>query len=250
MVTAVFPAAGQGRRMNVGMNKVFLELAGKPILVHTLLRFSSSAEIDNLVVVVAEEEVSFIRKLLSHVPGLKPFQVVAGSTERQYSIANGLAVVPEESDIVLVHDAARPLTSVATIDGVVKAAREIGGAVAAVPAKSTIKLVDDNGVVVKTPPRDKVWEVQTPQGFRKDLLLEAYRKAKEDGFLGTDDSSLVERLEVPVKVVASDYKNIKVTTPEDLLIAEMFLKDEADGLRNMVKSTLKKTKDRMKKHLQ
>ena len=160
MVTAVFPAAGQGRRMNVGMNKVFLELAGKPILVHTLLRFSASSEIDNLVVVVAEEDVSSIRRLLSHVPGLKPFQVVAGSTERQYSIANGLAVVPEEADIVLVHDAARPLTSVATIDGVVQAARDVGGAVAAVPAKSTIKLVDEDGVVVKTPPRDKVWEVR------------------------------------------------------------------------------------------
>jgi 2-C-methyl-D-erythritol 4-phosphate cytidylyltransferase/2-C-methyl-D-erythritol 4-phosphate cytidylyltransferase/2-C-methyl-D-erythritol 2,4-cyclodiphosphate synthase len=235
--------------MNVGMNKVFLELAGKPILVHTLLRFSASSEIDNLVVVVAEEDVSSIRRLLSHVPGLKPFQVVAGSTERQYSIANGLAVVPAEADIVLVHDAARPLTSVATIDGVVQAAREAGGAVAAVPAKSTIKLVDDDGVVVKTPPRDKVWEVQTPQGFRKDILLAAYQKAKEDGFLGTDDSSLVERLAAPVKVVASDYKNIKVTTPEDLLIAEMFLKEEGDGLRSMVKQTLQKTKEKMKKHL-
>ncbi len=192
---------------------------------------------------------SSIRRLLSHVPGLKPFQVVAGSTERQYSIANGLAVVPEEADIVLVHDAARPLTSVATIDGVVQAARDVGGAVAAVPAKSTIKLVDEDGVVVKTPPRDKVWEVQTPQGFRKDILLAAYQKAKEDGFLGTDDSSLVERLAVPVKVVASDYKNIKVTTPEDLLIAEVFLKEEGDGLRGMVKQTIQKTKEKMKKHL-
>lgn len=249
MVTAVFPAAGQGRRMNVGMNKVFLELAGKPILVHTLLRFSASAEIDNLVVVVAEEDVSSIRRLLSHVPGLKPFQVVAGSTERQYSIANGLAVVPEESDIVLVHDAARPLTSVDTIDGVVQGARDVGGAVAAVPAKSTIKLVDDDGLVVKTPPRDKVWEVQTPQGFRKDILLAAYQKAKDDGFLGTDDSSLVERLAVPVKVVSSDYKNIKVTTLEDLLIAEVFLKEEGDGLRGVVKQTIQKTKEKMKKHL-
>ena len=235
--------------MNVVVSKDYLELSGKAILVHTLLRFSASAEIDNLVVVVAEEDVSSIRRLLSHVPGLKPFQVVAGSTERQYSIANGLAVVPAEADIVLVHDAARPLTSVATIDGVVQAAREAGGAVAAVPAKSTIKLVDDDGVVVKTPPRDKVWEVQTPQGFRKDILLAAYQKAKEDGFLGTDDSSLVERLAAPVKVVASDYKNIKVTTPEDLLIAEMFLKEEGDGLRGMVKQTLQKTKEKMKKHL-
>ncbi|MBQ7479706.1 MAG: 2-C-methyl-D-erythritol 4-phosphate cytidylyltransferase [Selenomonadaceae bacterium] len=237
MVTAVFPAAGQGRRMNVGINKVFLDLVGKPILVHTLQRFSRSKYINHLVVVVAAEEISFIRKLLKAVPGLKPYQVVAGGSERQYSIANGLAVVPKESEIVLVHDAARPLTSVETIDRVVEGAREIGGAIAAVPEKNTVKIVAEDGIVKETPPRKTLWEVQTPQGFRKDILLEAYRKAEEDGFLGTDDSSLVERLGVPVKVVESDYRNIKVTTPEDMLIAEAFLQ----------KDRLKRTKDAAKK---
>lgn len=237
MVTAVFPAAGQGRRMNVGINKVFLDLVGKPILVHTLQRFSRSKYINHLVVVVAAEDISFIRKLLKAVPGLKPYQVVAGGSERQYSIANGLAVVPKESEIVLVHDAARPLTSVETIDRVVEGAREIGGAIAAVPEKNTVKIVAEDGIVKETPPRKTLWEVQTPQGFRKDILLEAYRKAKEDGFLGTDDSSLVERLGVPVKVVESDYRNIKVTTPEDMLIAEAFLQ----------KDRLKRTKDAAKK---
>ena len=237
MVTAVFPAAGQGRRMNVGINKVFLDLVGKPILVHTLQRFSRSKYINHLVVVVAAEEISFIRKLLKAVPGLTPYQVVAGGSERQYSIANGLAVVPKESEIVLVHDAARPLTSVETIDRVVEGAREIGGAIAAVPEKNTVKIVAEDGIVKETPPRKTLWEVQTPQGFRKDILLEAYRKAEEDGFLGTDDSSLVERLGVPVKVVESDYRNIKVTTPEDMLIAEAFLQ----------KDRLKRTKDAAKK---
>ena len=239
MVTAVFPAAGQGRRMNVGINKVFLDLLGKPILVHTLQRFSRSKNIHHLVVVVAAEEVSFIRKLLKAVPGLKPYQVVAGGTERQYSIANGLAVVPKESEIILVHDAARPLTSIETIDRVVAGAREVGGAIAAVPEKNTVKVVDEDGIVRETPPRKTLWEVQTPQGFRREILLEAYRKAEEDGFLGTDDSSLVERLGVPVKVVESDYRNIKVTTPEDMLIAEAFLQ----------KQRLKRTKDAAKKVL-
>ena len=239
MVTAVFPAAGQGRRMNVGINKVFLDLLGKPILVHTLQRFSRSKNIDYLVVVVAAEEVSLIRKLLRAVPGLKPYQVVAGGSERQYSIANGLAVVQENSEIILVHDAARPLTSIETIDRVVEGAREVGGAIAAVPEKNTVKIVDEDGIVKETPPRKTLWEVQTPQGFRRDILLEAYRKAKEDAFLGTDDSSLVERLGVPVKVVESDYRNIKVTTPEDMLIAEAFLQ----------KQRLRRTKDAAKKVL-
>ncbi|MBR3458992.1 MAG: 2-C-methyl-D-erythritol 4-phosphate cytidylyltransferase [Selenomonadaceae bacterium] len=239
MVTAVFPAAGQGRRMNVGINKVFLDLLGKPILVHTLQRFSRSKNIDYLVVVVAAEEVSLIRKLLRAVPGLKPYQVVAGGSERQYSIANGLAVVPENSEIILVHDAARPLTSIETIDRVVEGAREVGGAIAAVPEKNTVKIVDEDGIVKETPPRKTLWEVQTPQGFRREILLEAYRKAKEDAFLGTDDSSLVERLGVPVKVVESDYRNIKVTTPEDMLIAEAFLQ----------KQRLRRTKDAAKKVL-
>ena len=239
MVTAVFPAAGQGRRMNAGINKVFLDLLGKPILVHTLQRFSRSKKINHLIVVVAAEDVSFIRKLLKAIPGLKPYQVVAGGSERQYSIANGLAVVPEESEIILVHDAARPLTSIETIDRVVEGAREVGGAIAAVPEKNTVKIVGEDGIVKETPPRKNLWEVQTPQGFRRDILLEAYRKAREDGFLGTDDASLVERLGAPVKVVESDYQNIKVTTPEDMLIAEAFLQ----------KQRLKRTKDAAKKVL-
>ena len=225
MVTVVFPAAGQGRRMQAGVNKVFLELSGKPILVRTLLRFSQCPSVDRLVAVVAADEVSQIQRVLSLVPGLKPYEVTAGSSERQYSIANGLKVMSPGTDIVLVHDAARPMVTVDTIERVIAEAASGGAAIAAVREKNTVKVVDSNGVVRKTPNRAELWEVQTPQGFRKDILLEAYRKAAEDDFLGTDDSSLVERLGVPVKVVESDYRNIKVTTPEDLLIAEAFLRE-------------------------
>lgn len=245
MVAAVFPAAGQGKRMHAGMNKVFLELAGLPILVHTLRRFSQSTQIDYLVVVVAAEEVEAIRTLLRSVPNLKPFQVVAGGTERQYSIANGLAILPEDTDVVLVHDAARPLVTVQTIDDVVKAAQKVGGAVAAVPEKNTVKIVSSDGTVIKTPPRETLWEVQTPQGFRKELLLAAYQKAKEENFLGTDDSSLVERLHVPVKVVESNYQNIKVTTPEDLVIAEALLRSQGE-LGDTLRDAAGYTKDWLK----
>ena len=241
MVTAVFPAAGAGRRMKAGMNKVFLELAGKPILVHTLLQFSRSPLVDNFVVVVAAEEVNFIRRLLRGVPGLKPLKVVAGGTERQYSIWNGLKAAPEEAEILLVHDAARPLVSLATIAGVIEGAREVGGAIAAVPEKNTIKVVGEDGLVQSTPPREKLWEVQTPQGFRRDILFRANEQAEADGFLGTDDSSLVERLGVPVKVVESDYRNIKVTTPEDLIIAEALLREDYGGFLGLAKAAARKT---------
>lgn len=241
MVTAVFPAAGSGRRMKAGMNKVFLELAGKPILVHTLMQFSRSRLIDNFVVVVAAEEVYFIQKLLRGIPGLKPLKVVAGGTERQYSIWNGLKAAPVEADILLVHDAARPLVSLATIDGVILGAREVGGAIAAVPEKNTVKIVGEDGLVQSTLPRKTLWEVQTPQGFRREILFKANEKAEEDGFLGTDDSSLVERLDCPVKVVMSDYRNIKVTTPEDLVVAEALLKEEFGGLLGLAKEAARKT---------
>lgn len=223
MVTVVFPAAGQARRMAAGKNKVLLALEGNLILLHTLLKFSRSVMVDDLIVVVAKDEVAEVSELLGETDGLKPWKVVAGGSERQYSIANGLRVLDPRCEVVLVHDAARPLVSVAVIESVIKAARADGAAIAAVPEKNTIKVVDGDGAVLKTPPRQTLWSVQTPQGFTREILLRAYQQAEEDSFLGTDDSSLVERMGVTVKVVESDYRNIKITTPEDLKIAEIFL---------------------------
>lgn len=225
MVTVVFPAAGQGSRMKLGMNKVFLELAGKPMLIRTLMKFSECPSVDKLVVVVARDEVAFVDHVLRAVPHIKPYVVTAGGSERQYSIYNGLEVMDFNTDIVLVHDAARPFVSIETVEEVIASAREYGAAIAAVPEKNTIKVVNQDGVVKLTPDRAQLWEVQTPQGFKKEILLEAYEKANRDGFLGTDDASLVERLGQPVKIVRSDYRNIKITTPEDLLIVEAFMRD-------------------------
>ena len=223
MVSVIFPAAGAGRRMKAGKNKVLLPLAGVPILLRSLQKFSAVEKVAQLVVVVAEEEVAFVRQLLREVQGLKPWCVVAGGSERQYSIANSLAELDSAADIVLVHDAARPLVSQRTIEAVIKAADEKGAAIAAVRAKNTIKVVADDGRVEATPPRERLWEVQTPQGFRRALLLAAYERAAADGFLGTDDASLVERLGEAVCVVESDYRNLKITTPEDLWLAEALL---------------------------
>ena len=216
MVTAIFPAAGASRRMKIGTNKNFLELGGEPILIRTLKTFSQVERINFLIVVVAKNEIEIVEKLLSTAKNLKPYKIVVGGSERQYSIANGLKF--------LVHDAARPLVSLKTIEGVIGAAEKFDGSIAAVPEKNTIKIIDAENFVKSTPPRSELVAVQTPQGFRKKILLDAYEKAAQDNFLGTDDASLVERIGGKIKIVWSDYKNIKITTPEDISIAENFLK--------------------------
>lgn len=225
MVTAIFPAAGSSKRMGGGVNKNFFEIAGEPILIRTLKTFSQVERVNFFIVIVAAHEVETVEKLLRGTKGIKSWVVTIGGSERQYSIANGLKLLPDDAEIILVHDAARPLISTRTINDVIDAAEKFGGAIAAVPSKDTIKIVDAEGFVKHTPPRSELVAVQTPQGFRREILLQAYEKAATENFLGTDDSSLAERLGVKIKIVASDYQNIKITTPEDMTIAESFLRD-------------------------
>lgn len=237
MVSVIFPAAGAGRRMKADRNKVLLELSGVPILLRTLRRFSAVPAVAELIVVVAKDEIAFVEGMLEKAQGLKPWRVVQGGAERQYSIANGMAHLAADADIVLVHDAARPLVSLAAIEAVIFAAREKGAAIAAVRAKNTIKVVGEDGRVEATPSRASLWEVQTPQGFRREILQRAYEKAAQDGFLGTDDASLVERIGEAVFVVESDYGNLKITTPEDLWMAEALLAHPA-GIADEMKVTI------------
>ena len=225
MVAVMFPAAGSGKRMGAGKNKVLLPLLGAPVLIHTLRRFSSVHSVDFLIVIVGKNEVDEVGRILVKENGLKPYKIVIGGSERQYSVENGLKALPEKADIVLVHDAARPLISEDTIEKVISVAREKGAAIAAVPEKNTIKVVE-SGIITDTPKREKLYAAQTPQGFRRDVLLNAYEKARKDGFLGTDDSSLVERTGISVRIVIDDDKNIKLTTPNDLKIAEAYLEGE------------------------
>lgn len=223
MVAAIIPAAGASRRMGTGSNKIFLELGGESILLRTLKTFSKSARIEFLIVVTGAGEVETVTEILA-AAALKPWAVTVGGSERQYSIANGLKLLPADAEIILVHDAARPLVDLDTIEKVIDAAEKFGGAIAAVPEKNTIKFIDAAGFVKSTPPRSELVEVQTPQGFQREILLRAYAQAEADKFLGTDDASLVERIGGRIKVIASSYKNIKVTTPEDIAIAESFLR--------------------------
>ncbi|WP_196592706.1 2-C-methyl-D-erythritol 4-phosphate cytidylyltransferase [Pectinatus sottacetonis] len=227
MITAIFPAAGKGKRMGASFNKVFAALSDKPILIHTLVSFSRCSLVDNFVVVAAPEEAEAVSKVLKAIPGIKPCKVVIGGTERQYSVYNGLMSVPAAADIILVHDAARPLISPAVIKNVIDEVKRSEAAVAAVPVTNTIKVINNENFVINTPDRKTLWMMQTPQGFSKDLLMKAYEQARSDNFLGTDDASLIEHIHHPVKIVMGDYKNIKITSPDDLIFAEAILGKKA-----------------------
>ena len=224
MVSVIVAAAGQGKRMRSGMNKTFISLHDKPVFSYSVRTFDACSAVDRLVIVVAPEETLQMEMLLNGMNLSKPWQVVAGGSERQYSIANALTVLQQQNGIIVIHDGARPLTEPLLVEEVIHAAMKFRAAIAGVPVKDTVKLADENNFVSQTLERNCLWAVQTPQAFEAELLNQAYCQAMADGFLGTDDSTLVERLGVPVKIVAGSYCNLKITTPEDLCIAETLLR--------------------------
>jgi 2-C-methyl-D-erythritol 4-phosphate cytidylyltransferase len=217
----ILPAAGQGKRMGAGKNKLLLELNGLPVLIHTLRVFEQDEDCSGIILAIHPQDEMEFQALLTSYNVSKVIRLVPGGKERQDSIYNALNSV-ESDGIILVHDAARPFIQKDHIHRLTEKAAETGAAILGVPAKDTIKKVQD-GVVVETVERSSLWAVQTPQAFRISLLTEAYKKAEKDHFLGTDDASLVERLHYPVAIVEGDYDNIKLTTPEDLYFAEAIL---------------------------
>ena len=231
MISAIIAAAGAGRRMGSGRNKVFLPLAGQPILAASCQTLAACESVGELVIAAAPGEVTEVRSLLTQYPPGKPWQVVAGGEERQYSIAKALAAVCAEAEYILVHDAARPLVQGEDICRVLEAAVQYEAAGLAVPMKDTIKQIDEEQFAVATPPRQSLWAIQTPQAFAASLLRRAYSRADEEGFLGTDDASLVERLGVKVKLVQGSYSNIKITTPEDSMVAAVLCGKRKEDMR-------------------
>ncbi|MEG6617531.1 2-C-methyl-D-erythritol 4-phosphate cytidylyltransferase [Peptococcaceae bacterium 1198_IL3148] len=222
---AVIPAAGTGSRMGAKTKKQYLQLDGWPVLAHTLKIFEKSPTISGVVLVVGEQEVEWCRQQIVERYGFnKVLVVVPGGNHRQHSVYNGLlALAAQDEDIVMVHDGARPLITEEILSKAAEAALDKAAVVVAVPAKDTIKVIDGQSRVVSTPPRERLWQVQTPQVFNYRLLLRAYQHAKENDFLGTDDASLVEYLGHSVYIVPGNYENIKITTPEDMLLAESIL---------------------------
>jgi 2-C-methyl-D-erythritol 4-phosphate cytidylyltransferase len=214
-----------GKRMGVGFNKQYILLGGQPIVGRTLQVFERLPLVDEIHVIVPEEEIPYCREHVVRAGGFtKVRSVLAGGKERQNSVLNGLRALDgcAEDDVVVIHDGVRPFVTAEMVERSVEVAGEFDGALVAVPAKDTVKMVED-GVIVDTPPRERIWLAQTPQTFRYGVIRAAHEVADAERFLGTDDASLVERLGRQVHVVSGDYRNIKLTTPEDLMLAEAFL---------------------------
>jgi 2-C-methyl-D-erythritol 4-phosphate cytidylyltransferase len=221
---AIIPAGGAGRRMGGGVPKQFLPLAGIPLLVRTLQAVQGSPLIDEIFLVVPKADIPEVRRDIVAGYGLSKIGlVIAGGAERKDSVGNALAQVRDDHDIVLVHDGVRPFVTGEMIRRVVAAAAEYGAAVVGMPVRDTVKAVSAAGMVVKTVEREGLWLTQTPQAFRRALVCAAYEKAAQDGFSGTDDASLVERMGIPVRMIPGDHENIKVTTPEDLARGEIII---------------------------
>ena len=218
-VGAIIAAAGESRRMG-GIDKVFAPLGGKPALARVIDTFQKCRLINQIIVVVNAKNIAKCRKLVAEERWHKVSDVCAGGKLRQDSVAAGLGRL-DNCQWVVIHDGARPLVTKDLIERGLKAARETGAAVAAVPVTDTIKIANDDGIVRQTPPRQNLWAVQTPQVFRVDIIARAYNQAKDEV---TDDASLVEGLGHKVKLYMGSYDNIKITSPHDLALAEVLLK--------------------------
>ena len=236
-VFVIIPAAGLGTRMAAGKrsghaapSKQFTELGGAPILIHTLRKFAGSSAVQEVYVALRKQEGERFKSRLAKEGFRVPVRIVEGGENRQQSVANALAAIAgREDDIVLVHDAVRPFVDAEIIMAVIEAAKKHGAAIAGVPASDTIKQVDrtaEGAIITATIPRERLVMAQTPQGFRFSVIKKAFDEATRDGFTGTDEASLVERSGHEVAVVMGSQRNIKITTPADLQLAEFYLEQE------------------------
>jgi 2-C-methyl-D-erythritol 4-phosphate cytidylyltransferase len=216
---AILAAAGQGLRF--GQRKQLLELGGKPVAAWSLEVLARSPDVQSIVIACEPDERERFERLARRMESKAFIRVVDGGARRQDSVFEALRALDDPVDIVVIHDGARPFLHDALLHEVIAKARDVGGAIAAVPVKDTIKQANEAGFVQRTIPRDRVWAAQTPQAFGYDLLFAAHESAQEGGFLATDDAELVERTgSVAIAIVESSYENLKITTPEDLLVAE------------------------------
>ncbi len=220
-VVCVVPSAGRGKRLGSNQHKPFVKLGKKPILAHTLKVLNDSRYIDTVIVAVSRGRLKACGRLIRKYGFKKVRAVIAGGKSRFDSVRNGIREAPE-ADFILIHDGARPLVNGDLVRRVLLAAKKSGAAISATPLKQTLKRAGKNLFVSKTPERKLLWEAQTPQVFEKKMITDAYRVPASRG--ATDDASLVEKLGHKVKIVKGSSRNIKITTPEDLALAEILMK--------------------------
>ena len=224
-VTVLVPAAGMGRRMGRAVAKQFLPLGDKPMLAHTLLAFQRSTDVDEIIPILSEDDMEHcLRDVIEVFHLTKVKTLVVGGKERQDSVYNGLQKLEKDAAVVLVHDGVRPFVTAAMIKECVEHAGRGENVAVGVPLKDTIKEVGKNGAVVRTLERSSLWAIQTPQAFPVKVLKKSYEEAYRHKLLGTDDTMLAERAGYKVRVLMGSYENIKITTPEDLILAEEILK--------------------------
>jgi 2-C-methyl-D-erythritol 4-phosphate cytidylyltransferase len=229
-VKVIIPAAGSGERIRGDKPKQYILLAGLPVLVHTTLKFQKSALVDEIILVVRKDDPGWVRdNILTNHNLTKVTKVVGGGAERQDSVACGLQEIYDTSrgdDIVIIHDGARPFVDQKKIEESIYEAKKRGACVLGFRIRETLKRVDKNGIIQSTIPSKDLWIAQTPQTFKLSLIKEAYLLAKKEGFYGTDEASLVERLPHAIKVIEGSFWNIKITYPEDFQLAEQIIKTE------------------------
>jgi len=225
-VTAIIVAAGAGRRIGGAMTKTYLPIAGRPLILRTLDRIFATPAISNIILVVAASDIEYCRGLLSAESSFnkRPCDLQAGGATRQQSVRCGLEKLQANTDMVMIHDGARPFVSPALIERCIHAAVLKGAAVVGVPVRDTIKRVSDEGCIQSTPERSGLWEIQTPQIFQRGLIVAAYDWAMREGLEATDDAMVVERMGKPVFVVEGERSNFKITVPEDLQLAEAMIR--------------------------
>ena len=216
MIAAIIVAAGKGTRMGANIDKLWLEVAGRPVIAHTWQKFNDAAEIDEIILVVRDGMQPHFTQLAEKFHFQKKFRLVIGGAERQDSVWNGLAAVSPQTEIVAIQDAARPCTTAELIAATIRAARETGAAVAAQPVTDTLKETADGKIISRTVDRAKVWAVQTPQTFRVEVIRRALAAAREKNLQLTDDTAACELIGQPVQLVKSNSPNPKVTVPADL----------------------------------
>ncbi|MBS3917680.1 MAG: 2-C-methyl-D-erythritol 4-phosphate cytidylyltransferase [Deltaproteobacteria bacterium] len=225
---AIIVSAGKGQRFMEGRKKQFFFLGGKPILAHTLDQFDACPLIRSILLVVGQEDQDYcLKEIIEKFQYRKISQIIPGGKRRQDSVRNGLDALSADAKIIVIHDGVRPFVTKEMIEESIRSATRFGAAIIAMPVKDTIKMAHPDGTVLKTLERESLYQAQTPQAFQAPFIREAYLKATEDGFIGTDDASLVERLGKKIHILPGAYTNIKITTLEDLMLANLILKMRA-----------------------
>ncbi|MEY8321038.1 2-C-methyl-D-erythritol 4-phosphate cytidylyltransferase [Lachnospiraceae bacterium 46-61] len=228
--SAVIPAAGTGVRMGTKTKKQFLKLGEKEMIVYTIQKFEQCSQVDEIVLVTANDTMDLLTNIVKREGFQKVSAIVEGGKERQNSVYAGICAVNKKAEIITVHDGVRPFVKVDDITKTIITAQQKGACVLGVKAKDTIKICNVENQIVTTPERNFVWYIQTPQTFQKQLLIKAFEKAGKENFIGTDESVLVERDGTTVFVVEGSYENIKITTPDDIVVGEAYLKKEREKM--------------------